>query len=301
MAANSRRGSSRGSGAARAGGSDRSSGASGRAGGGSRGAARARVARQLASRGEQAALRRRRRAAVIGAAAAAVLLVAAGVWWLARPSGGKPAATASAAPTSEGPCDWSVIPANARSKDMRDVGTPPAGGEPRTGSATMTITTNLGVVKVQIDRARVPCAAASFAYLAGRHFFDSSPCHRLVDKGLHALQCGDPAGTGWGGPPYRYADENLPTGKRPAYPKGTAALANAGENTNQSQFFLVYADSDTQPSLPVLGRITEGLEIIEQVAAAGHDNGFATNPDGTQGPGGGHPTKPVTIISLTVD
>jgi peptidyl-prolyl cis-trans isomerase B (cyclophilin B) len=62
----------------------------------------------------------------------------------------------------------------------------------------------------------------------------------------------------------------------------------------------VYADSDVEPSLPVLGRITTGLDIVEQVAAAGHDNTFAKNPDGTDGPGGGHPRKPLTILSLTV-
>jgi peptidyl-prolyl cis-trans isomerase B (cyclophilin B) len=265
----------------------------------SRAAARARVAQRLAARTEHENARRRRLRAAV-AAAAAVLLIAGGVWWLSRPSGGGHAVTGPAAPTSEGPCDWSVIPPNARSKDMRDVGTPPASGEPRTGTVTMTITTNLGVIKVEVDRAKVPCAAANFAYLAGTHFFDNSPCHRLVDQGLFALQCGDPAGTGWGGPPYRYRDENLPVGKRPAYPRGTVAVANAGENTNQSQFFLVYRDSDTQPTLPVLGRVTEGLEILDPVAAAGHDDAFVRNPDGTPGPGGGHPKKPVTILSLTI-
>jgi peptidyl-prolyl cis-trans isomerase B (cyclophilin B) len=192
-----------------------------------------------------------------------------------------------------------MLPVEARSREMRDVGTPPATAA-RTGTATMTITTNLGAVTVQIDRSAVPCTAANFAYLASRHFYDNVACHRVIDVGLFAIHCGDPAGDGYGGPPYRYTDENLPTNKRPTYPKGVVAVVNSGPNTNQSQFYLVYADSEVEPSLPVLGRITSGLDIVEQIAAAGHDNAFATNPDGTPGPGGGHPRKPLTVVSLTV-
>lgn len=267
-----------------------------RAGGGA--TARRRLAAEMAERAEQARRRRVRLRAAVGAAAAAVLVVAVGVWLAVRP--GQPHATPAAASTSEGPCQWDLIPVKARSADMRDVGTPPATGEPRTGTVTMTITTNLGVITVRIDRAKVPCAAANFAYLAGKHFFDHTPCHRLVTSGQHALQCGDPAGTGWGGTPYRYLDENLPVGKRPAYPSGVVAVANNGPNTNGSQFYLVYADTDSEPTLPILGYVTSGLDIIEQVAGAGHDNAFATNPDGSQGPGGGHPKKAVTIESLTI-
>jgi peptidyl-prolyl cis-trans isomerase B (cyclophilin B) len=261
---------------------------------------RARLAREAAARRAEATARRRRRGALIGAGTAVVVLAAVAVIWIGR-SGGSAAPTAAASPSATtAACAWSVVPENARAKEMRDAGTPPATNEPRTGTVTMTITTNRGVIKVLIDRAKTPCAAASFAYLAGKKFFDNTPCHRLVDSTLHALHCGDPAGDGWGGPTYRYIDENLPVDRRPAYPKGTVALANGGENTNQSQFYLIFADSDLSAQAPVLGQVTEGLEIVEAVAKAGNDRAFETNADGTPGPGGGHPKEPVTIQTLTV-
>ena len=272
-------------------------GVSGRTGGGRVRGGRQRVAQTLAARAEAEATRRRRIRALAGAGVAVILLVGLAGWWLARPSGR--AGTAPPAPTTV-TCAWSTIPVEARAKEMRDVGTPPATA-PRTGTATMTITTNLGVIAVRVDRAAVPCAAANFAYLAGKHFFDHTSCHRIIDTGLFAIHCGDPAGDGFGGPPYRYADENLPVDRRPTYAKGVVALVNAGPNTNQSQFYLVYADSEVEPSLPVLGRITTGLDLVGQVAAAGHDSGFVKNADGTAGPGGGHPRKPLTITSLTVN
>jgi peptidyl-prolyl cis-trans isomerase B (cyclophilin B) len=261
---------------------------------------RSRLAREAAARAEATARRRKRRGALFGAATALVVLVAVAVVWFTR--GGDGASTAApSAPPSAAQCSWSVVPENARAKQMRDVGTPPATGEPRTGTVTMTITTNRGVIKVLIDRAKTPCAAASFAYLAGRKFFDGTSCHRLVDSALHALHCGDPAGDGWGGPAYRYLDENLPVNRRPAYPKGTVALANGGQNTNQSQFYLIFADTDdTSAQAPVLGQVTEGLEIVEAVAKGGGDGAFEKNSDGSPGPGGGHPKLPVTIQSLTV-
>ena len=261
---------------------------------------RSRLAREAAARAEAATRRRRRRGALVGAGAAVVVLATVAVVWISR-SGGS--ATPSAAPSpsaTAAACSWSVVPQDARSKEMRDVGTPPATNEPNTGTVTMTITTNRGVIKILIDRAKVPCAAASFAYLAGKKFFDNSSCHRLVDNSLHALHCGDPAGDGWGGPTYRYADENLPVNRRPAYPKGTVALANGGENTNQSQFYVIYADSDVSAEAPILGQVTEGIEIVEAVAKAGHDGAFEKNADGSPGPGGGHPKEPVTIQTLTV-
>jgi peptidyl-prolyl cis-trans isomerase B (cyclophilin B) len=256
---------------------------------------RKRVAQALAARAEAQAVRRKRIQALAGAGVVLVVLIGLAVW-LALPSARSHGA---ATPPTTVSCAWSTLPVEARSKEMRDVGTPPATA-PRTGTATMTITTNLGVITVAIDRSAVPCTTANFAYLGGKHFYDNVACHRIVDSGLSAIQCGDPAGDGFGGPPYRYADENLPTNKRPTYAKGVVAVVNSGPNTNQSQFYLVYADSDPQPGLPVLGRITGGLDIVAQVAAAGHDNAFATNPDGSAGPGGGHPKKPLTVLSLTV-
>jgi peptidyl-prolyl cis-trans isomerase B (cyclophilin B) len=265
-------------------------------------AARNRLARDAAARAEAAGRRRRQRGAMLGAGLLVVVLGVVGVVWLTQSTGSShPIASASTSSTpTPAACSWSVVPSNARATEMRDVGTPPATGEPRTGTATMTITTNRGTIKVQIDRAKVPCAAASFTYLASEKFFDNTPCHRLVDNALHALHCGDPAGDGWGGPAYRYADENVPVNRRPAYPKGTVALANGGVNTNQSQFYIIDADSDVSAQAPVLGQVTQGIEIVEEVAKAGNDGAFEKNADGSPGPGGGHPKLGVTIQSLTI-
>jgi peptidyl-prolyl cis-trans isomerase B (cyclophilin B) len=112
---------------------------------------------------------------------------------------------------------------------------------------------------------------------------------------MYVLQCGDPSGTGSGGPTYRFADENLPTDRRPAYPAGAVAMANSGQpGTNGSQFFIVYKDSELPPQYTAFGQVIEGLDIVKQVADAGTDGAFDPNP------GGGHPKKQITITSLTM-
>jgi len=273
-----------------------------------RAAARARLEREMTLRAD-AARKRRRLQAMIGAAAA-VLVVLVGVVLLVTLTGDKgkknaasPNPSASATPKN---CEWkpvvdpSASPKQDAPPNTKDVGTPPTTGEPRSGTQTMTVTTNVGTIKVEVDDAKAPCTAASFTYLASKKFFDNAPCHRLTTEGLFVLQCGDPSGTGSGGPSYRFADENLPTGRRPAYPEGTVGMANGGPGTNGSQFFIIYKDTELSADYTVLGKVTEGLDVVKQVADAGSDDAFKTNPDGSPGPGGGHPKKAVTITSLTM-
>ena len=268
-----------------------------------RAAARARLEREMTLRAERAR-RRRNLQTMIGAGAAVVVVVAVVVLVVALVGGGKdknkaasPGDSASPTPTS---CQWKPkIDPNASPKPeappgMKDVGTPPATGEPRSGSQTMTVAMNVGTVEVQVDTAHAPCTAASFTYLAGKKFFDNTPCHRLTSGGLSVLQCGDPSGTGSGGPSYEFADENLPTNKRPAYAEGTVAMANAGAGTNGSQFFIVYKDTELPPNYTVLGKVTKGLENIKKATEAGHDGAFDPSP------GGGHPKSDIEIKTLTV-
>jgi peptidyl-prolyl cis-trans isomerase B (cyclophilin B) len=169
------------------------------------------------------------------------------------------------------------------------VGMPDFGGAPRSGTATMRITTNLGPITIAMDRAATPCTVASFAHLAAKRFFDGGPCHRLVTEGLSILQCGDPTGTGMGRPDYAFADENL-AGAR--YTRGVVAMANSGAGTNGSQFFIVFADAELDPAYTPFGTVTAGLEIVDQVAAGGHDNSVTA--------GGGKPNVSITIQGLTV-
>ncbi|MEJ3747447.1 peptidylprolyl isomerase [Actinomycetes bacterium KLBMP 9797] len=173
----------------------------------------------------------------------------------------------------------------------KTVGMPDFAGASRSGTATMRITTNLGPITIMMDRAATPCTVASFEHLAATHFLDGSPCHRLVTtEGLSILQCGDPTGTGRGQPGYAFADENL-AGAR--YTRGIVAMANSGPNTNGSQFFIVFKDGELDPAYTPFGTVTAGLEIVDQVAAGGHDNSIAA--------GGGKPKVPITIRQLTVD
>lgn len=163
------------------------------------------------------------------------------------------------------------------------------------------IATDRGVIEVQLDNAMAPCTVNNFASLAAQGFFDDTACHRLTTGAdLGVLQCGDPSGTGRGGPGYQFPNEyptnqyrmTDPAVKAPVlYPRGTLAMANAGPGTNGSQFFLVYQDSELPPTYPVFGSIGEsGLAVLDQIAARGVADG---SDDGA-------PATSVTIGSVLV-
>ncbi len=160
------------------------------------------------------------------------------------------------------------------------------------GDVEITLDTTQGEIPLTLDGAVAPCAV-DFLRVAGRAgLLDRTRCHRLTTpaSGLGVLQCGDPTGTahGTGGPGYTFADELTGT---ETYGAGTLAMANAGPNTNGSQFFMVYADSQLPPSYTVFGTLSpEGLAVVEKVRAAG-DRG---------GAGDGPPKLPVQIRSATV-
>jgi peptidyl-prolyl cis-trans isomerase B (cyclophilin B) len=157
-------------------------------------------------------------------------------------------------------------------------GATPDASQPAAGTQQMTIETNLGTITAEIDTANAPCTAGSFTHLAAQGYFDDSQCHRLTTQGIFVLQCGDPDARGniemggqggMGGPGYQYAEENLPEAGESNYPAGTIAMANAGPGSTGSQFFIVYADTTLGPDYTILGQITAGLDIVEDVAAAG--------------------------------
>jgi peptidyl-prolyl cis-trans isomerase B (cyclophilin B) len=183
---------------------------------------------------------------------------------LARPAA--PSAASSTAPAA-GTCRWNPVAA-ANQASIKDVGTPPT-TVTAAGAATMTLTTNLGAVEIVLDAKATPCTVASFAHLAGKKFFDGSPCHRLTTTRLFVLQCGDPSGTGTGGPAYQYAEENL--GTRPGYLRGSVAVARAQDpGTNGSQFFINYDDNLLLAAdYTRFGRVSKGLDVIDKVAAGG--------------------------------
>jgi peptidyl-prolyl cis-trans isomerase B (cyclophilin B) len=164
----------------------------------------------------------------------------------------------------------------------RDVGLPPA----TTGElpATATIHTNRGDITLAL-RPEAVCTVNSFTHLVRHAYFNGTPCFRLTTKAIYVLQCGDPSGTGSGGPGYVYDDENLDTA---TYPAGTIAMANSGPASNGSQFFIVYKDTELDPHYTVFGRVTAGLDVLTKIAA----RGSTPSRDG-------HPNLPVEIQSVS--
>lgn len=151
---------------------------------------------------------------------------------------------------------------------------------------TLTFNTNCGPISIRTLPARAPQTVNSMAFLAQSAFFDRTICHRLTTEGIYVLQCGDPTGTGSGGPGYSVPDENLPPVGENNYPTGTVAMANAGPGTAGSQFFITYQDSSlpgatpdaTEAGYTVWGQVVQGLDIVQTIAAAGVSGGTDGTP-----------------------
>ena len=271
-------------------------------------AAQRHLQKQLERRAELAKKRRRNLAILATAVAVAVVVVAAlvitGVFSsddssndAAGGSSSSAVPTDSAAPTTnaDGTISCNYLPDDSGNPNLKDVGTPPTPeATPTQGTATLLMSTTQGDLTLTLDKTKAPCAAASFAYLASQKFFDGSACHREVNQPTFGvLQCGDPTGSGSGGPSYKYAQE-IPDGT--TYPRGTIAMANTGQpNSTGSQFFLCFVDTQLSPDYTPVGTVDEaGLAVLDKIAAAGNDGSFEAQA------GGGAPNLPVTINTMTV-
>jgi cyclophilin family peptidyl-prolyl cis-trans isomerase len=151
---------------------------------------------------------------------------------------------------------------------------------------TATLKTNKGDITVEFLPGEAPNTVNNFVCLARDGFYDGTPFHRVV-KGF-MIQGGDPTGTGRGGPGYRFNDEKV---VRP-YSKGIMAMANAGPNTNGSQFFIMLEDYPLPPNYTIFGQVTAGQDVVDALGST------AT----TAGPGGERsvPTEPLIIDSVTI-
>ncbi|MEV4342580.1 peptidylprolyl isomerase [Streptomyces sp. NPDC049590] len=142
---------------------------------------------------------------------------------------------------------------------------------------TLKLATTCGDIGVALKTSAAPHTVNSFDFLAGQGYFDHTKCHRLTTQGIYVLQCGDPQGTGAGGPGYTLPDENLKDKslKNSTYPAGTVAMANTGQaHTGGSQFFLVYKDSPLPPRYTPFGTVdAAGMKVLEKIAAAGENTG----------------------------
>jgi peptidyl-prolyl cis-trans isomerase B (cyclophilin B) len=252
--------------------------------------ARQRAARRAAREAERSR-KRRQRLSIAGTVLVVALLVGGILLLAATTSNDKPANNAASpapsAPASAGggPCNYSASP--EAGAGARPASLPPL--EPdTTGKYVATLVTNRGTIKIDLLTSKAPCAVGSFRSLASSGFYNDTPCHRLVvQPNFGVLQCGDPSGTGSGGPGYTFKDENLAGAK---YPKGTVAMANSGPNTNGSQFFLVFTDTQLPPNYTPFGTITSGLDVLTKVAAGG-----VNSPSGD-----GAPKLPVQLQKVTV-
>jgi peptidyl-prolyl cis-trans isomerase B (cyclophilin B) len=184
-------------------------------------------------------------------------------------------------------CEYSVTGDAAR-----PVKPPPATGVSTSGTVSYVLAMTNGKVTIALDRTKAPCTVNSFVSLADQGYFDNTKCHRLADSGIFVLQCGDPTGTGKGGPGYEFANE---TDGTETYTEGTVAMANAGPGTNGSQFFLVWADStslDQIPNYTIFGTMNKASrDVVASMAQEGQDG---SNPDGT-----GRPNNPSEIVKVT--
>jgi peptidyl-prolyl cis-trans isomerase B (cyclophilin B) len=213
------------------------------------------------------------------------LLASTGIAYAAEPRVGDAAAEAGSTYAAEqpprvtnGPCQYTETPEDPAA---RPVPLPPDPARtPDRGTQTVILWTNHGPIPLVLDRAKAPCTVQSFLHLTRKKFYNFTTCHRLTAyPTLKVLQCGDPSGTGSGGPGYRYKDElptdlppwpDDPTGERKIYARGVLAMANAGPNTNGSQFFLVYENSRLRPNYTIFGTVTPlGLATLDRVAAGG--------------------------------
>ena len=141
--------------------------------------------------------------------------------------------------------------------------------------------TSAGTMNAELFAGEAPKTVNNFVFLAREGFYDGVIFHRVI-RGF-MIQGGDPTGTGTGGPGYRFADE--PVGRK--YERGTLAMANAGPNTNGSQFFIMHANYGLPPNYTIFGKLTEGEDVLDSIADA---------PTGAND----RPREPVRIESIKI-
>ncbi|HJS71494.1 MAG TPA: peptidylprolyl isomerase [Acidimicrobiia bacterium] len=134
-------------------------------------------------------------------------------------------------------------------------------------SYTAMLDTNHGEIVIEFDPGRSPLTVNNFVFLANEGFYDGVIFHRVIENFM--IQGGDPTGTGRGGPGYRFRDETEGTG---TYSRGTVAMANAGPNTNGSQFFIVHKDTGLPHSYTIFGRVSSGMEAVDSIATSDTDS-----------------------------
>ena len=149
-------------------------------------------------------------------------------------------------------------------------------------SDSATVQTNHGAIELELDAGRSPITVNNFVTLARDGFYDGTIFHRVIQGFM--IQGGDPTGTGTGGPGYRFRDELEGSG---TYSRGTLAMANAGPNTNGSQFFICHTDVGLPHNYTIFGKVSGSMDTVDAIATT------ATAP-------GDRPVEECVMESVTV-
>ena len=208
----------------------------------------------------------------------------------ATPTSPPPTATAGAATTTSAPVSTPtprVVSVGGRT--IKQYAQPPQLTIDATETYTATIKTNLGDITLDLFVLEAPRTVNNFVFLAREGFYDNTTFHRVMKDFM--IQGGDPLGTGFGGPGYRFADE--PVTRR--YTRGILAMGNSGPDTNGSQFFIVHgADAGLPPQYTIFGQVIEGIDTVDKLAntpvtASARRHGELSVP-----------TQPLVIQSVTI-
>jgi len=225
----------------------------------------------------------RRAPAAVAALALAVGLAACGA------SGGgatQPAAQSQPAARSQPPAQSQPpqsAPAESNGPQAGSCPTSPPDPLPAGETRTVTIETDLGNIVMEVEADLGPLAAGNFVALAECGFYDGVVFHRIMPD--FVVQGGDPTGTGSGGPGYEFPNDPVSV----PYERGVVAMANAGRDTNGSQFFIVLEEAGLPPDYSVFARVTAGMEVADEISAGPSTGGQA-----------GQALEPVTMNRVTV-
>ena len=180
------------------------------------------------------------------------------------------------------------IESQARGEEKQIQATNPGTSTPKNMNHLVALTTNFGIIQFQTYDADAPKAVNNFITLAKKGFYDNLTFHRVI-KGF-MIQGGDPKGDGTGGPGYAFEDELNP--KTPSYlagyEKGVVAMANAGPNTNGSQFFIMLENYPLPHNYTIFGKVMKGQQVVDTIGT------LKTGPND-------RPITPVVIEKVSVE
>ena len=154
-------------------------------------------------------------------------------------------------------------------------------------SYNATLKTSEGDIVIDLFANKTPITVNNFVYLSEKGFYNNTIFHRAISGFM--IQGGDPRGDGTGGPGYKFDDESF-SGK---YKRGTVAMANAGPDTNGSQFFIMHQDYNLPPNYVIFGQVTKGLDVVDKIATAE----VVSSPTGEVS----KPANPVTVNSVIIE